>query len=83
MSLPATKQVLLLSNILIRKPVFKQKYSKQSVQSMLYDAESDECELTGQEDPVVLYMVIENSPLQHAFKEGITKKKTYRRNLIH
>ncbi|KAK7149598.1 hypothetical protein R3I94_009044 [Phoxinus phoxinus] len=27
------------------------------------------CELTGQEDPVVLYMVIENSPLQHAFKE--------------
>lgn len=50
---------------------------------MAFDAESDECELTGQEDPVVLYMVIENSPLQHAFKEGITKKKTYRRNLIH
>lgn len=46
---------------------------------MAFDAESDECELTGQEDPVVLYMVIENNPLQHAFKEGIKKKKnTYR-----
>ncbi|XP_050964277.1 cilia- and flagella-associated protein 54-like [Labeo rohita] len=31
--------------------------------------ESDGCELTGQEDPVLLYMVIENSPLQQAFKE--------------
>ncbi|KTG47578.1 hypothetical protein cypCar_00019462 [Cyprinus carpio] len=36
---------------------------------------SDGCELTGQEDPVVLYMVIENSPLQHAFKEVMKFKQ--------
>ncbi|KAG1953321.1 cilia- and flagella-associated protein [Pimephales promelas] len=33
------------------------------------------CELTGQEDPVVLYTVIENSPLQHAFKEVMKFKE--------
>ncbi|XP_073695305.1 cilia- and flagella-associated protein 54 [Garra rufa] len=36
---------------------------------------SDGCELTGQEDPVVLYMVIENSPLQQAFKEVMKFKQ--------
>ncbi|KAK2892722.1 hypothetical protein Q8A67_012710 [Cirrhinus molitorella] len=36
---------------------------------------SDGCELTGQEDPVVLYTVIENSPLQHAFKEVMKFKQ--------
>ncbi|XP_058629752.1 cilia- and flagella-associated protein 54-like isoform X3 [Onychostoma macrolepis] len=38
-------------------------------------SESDGCELTGQEDPVVLYMEIENSPLQHAFKEVMKFKQ--------
>ncbi|XP_048011696.1 cilia- and flagella-associated protein 54 isoform X3 [Megalobrama amblycephala] len=37
--------------------------------------DSHGCELTGQEDPVVLYMVIENSPLQHAFKEVMKLKQ--------
>ncbi|XP_051974973.1 cilia- and flagella-associated protein 54 [Xyrauchen texanus] len=32
-------------------------------------------ELTGQEDPVVLYMVIENSPLQKAFQEVMKFKQ--------
>jgi len=41
------------------------------------------CELTGQEDPVVLYTVIENSPLQHAFKEGIMQTTHNEENLIH
>ncbi|XP_043093869.1 cilia- and flagella-associated protein 54 [Puntigrus tetrazona] len=36
---------------------------------------SNGCELTGQEDPVVLYMLIENSPLQHAFKEVMKFKQ--------
>lgn len=76
MSLPVTKQVLLFSHILIRiqclnKNIVNNQYK---VCYMAFDAGSDECELTGQEDPVVLYTVIENSPLQHAFKEGITKK---------
>lgn len=48
---------------------------------MAFDAGSDECELTGQEDPVVLYMVIENSTLQQAFKEDISKK--HRKSQIH
>lgn len=76
MSLPATKQVLLLSNIIIRKPVLNKNTvnNQYKVCYMAFVAGSDGCELTGQEDPVVLYMVIENSPLQHAFKEGITTK---------
>nr|XP_021330926.1 cilia- and flagella-associated protein 54 isoform X1 [Danio rerio] len=36
------------------------------------------CDLSGQEDPVVLYMVIENSPLHHAFKEVMKLKQKSR-----
>lgn len=50
---------------------------------MGFVADSHGCELTGQEDPFVLYMVIENSPLQHAFKEGITQTTHTKENLIH
>lgn len=86
LSLPVTKQVYAFHISQIRMAIYTFFPIWRTCFVMFvvtFVAGSHGCELTGQEDPIVLYMVIENLPLQHAFKEGITQTTHTKDNLIH